>query len=50
VVVRYTARGTHKGEFFGIPATGKQVSVRGITIFLISGEKIKTEWTEYDRL
>lgn len=25
VVVRYTMRGTHSGDFMGIPATGKQV-------------------------
>src|SRR5438128_2471089 len=32
VVTRWTARGTHKGEFNGIPATGKEVAVSGITI------------------
>ena len=28
VVARYTARGTHQGEFMGIPATGKHVTFR----------------------
>jgi len=50
VVVRYTARGTHKGEIFGAAPTGKQITVRGITIFLISAGQVKVEWTEYDRL
>jgi steroid delta-isomerase-like uncharacterized protein len=50
VVVRYIARGTHCGEYIGIPATGKPIIVRGITIFLVSRNKIQTEWTEYDRL
>ena len=32
VVTRYTARGTHKGTFMGIPATGKQIVVKGVEI------------------
>jgi len=50
VVLRYTARGTQTGPYGDIPATGKKTAVRGITIFLIVNGKIKTEWTEYDRL
>jgi len=50
VVIRYTARGTQTGPIWGILPSGKVVTVRGITIFLVSNGKIKTEWTEYDRL
>jgi steroid delta-isomerase-like uncharacterized protein len=50
VVLRYTARGTQTGPYDEIPPTGKKVTVRGITIFQIVNGKIKTEWTEYDRL
>jgi steroid delta-isomerase-like uncharacterized protein len=50
VVLRYTARGTQTGPYDEIPPTGKKVTVRGITIFQIVKGKIKTEWTEYDRL
>jgi steroid delta-isomerase-like uncharacterized protein len=50
VVVRYTGQGTQTGEYYGIPPTGKSITVRGITIFQMSAGKIKTEWTEYDRL
>jgi len=50
VVIRYTGRGTQTGVFGEIPPTGKAVLVRGITILLIENGKIKTEWTEYDRL
>jgi len=50
VVLRYTARGTQTGAYYDIPASGKAVAVRGITIFQIVNGKIKTEWTEYDRL
>jgi steroid delta-isomerase-like uncharacterized protein len=50
VVLRYTARGTQTGPYYDIPASGKPVRARGITIFQIVKGKIKTEWTEYDRL
>ncbi len=32
VVSRFTWRGTHRGEFFGVPPTSKQVAVPGIVI------------------
>jgi steroid delta-isomerase-like uncharacterized protein len=50
VVLRYAAHGTQTGPYGQIPPTGMAVTVRGITIFGIVNGKIKTEWTEYDRL
>jgi steroid delta-isomerase-like uncharacterized protein len=50
VVLRYTAHGTQTGTYYEIPPSGKAVAVRGITIFQISNGRVKTEWTEYDRL
>ncbi len=44
VVGRYTYRGTHKGDFMGIPPTGKQVTVTGIAIARIANGKILEEW------
>jgi steroid delta-isomerase-like uncharacterized protein len=32
VAVRTTLRGTHRGDFFGLPATGKSIEVSQITI------------------
>src|SRR5579862_542406 len=32
VVTRFTWTGTHQGDFIGIPATGKGVTVRGVVI------------------
>ena len=32
VVSRFTWTGTHKGTFFGIPATGKSMRVKGVVI------------------
>jgi predicted ester cyclase len=33
-------RATHRGEFFGIPPTGKQVTVTGIHVLRIADGKI----------
>ena len=32
VFSRFTWRGTHRGEFFGVPATGKQIKVKGMVV------------------
>ncbi len=32
VVNRFTWRGTHRGEFMGLPPTGRQVEVKGVVI------------------
>ena len=37
VVTRFTWTGTQKGEFLGIPATGRGVSVKGVVIDRIVG-------------
>ena len=37
VVSRYTFRARHQGEFMGVPATGKAVTVRGIMISRFAG-------------
>ena len=50
VTLRWTARGTHDGELLGIPPTGKQVTVSGITITLISHGKSVESWGEFDAL
>ncbi len=50
VVTRWTGRGTHQGDFAGIPATGKQVTITGITIDRIEGGKIVESWNEYNQL
>ena len=48
VVKRWTFRGTHRGEFNGIPATGKQVTMRGITLYRLEGGKVREMYWNYD--
>jgi len=50
VVIRWTWRATHKGEYMGIAPTGKQVTITGIAISRIVGGKTVEEWGEMDNL
>jgi steroid delta-isomerase-like uncharacterized protein len=49
-VVCWTFAGTHKAEFMKIPATGKKVSVEGITIHVIANGKILDSYARWDVL
>ena len=48
VVVSWIFSGTHKGEFLEIPATGKKVSVEGITIHHIRNGRILDSYAVWD--
>ena len=48
VVARITMTGTHTGDFYGIPATGKRVEFTGIYIVRIAYGKIIEHWGEED--
>jgi steroid delta-isomerase-like uncharacterized protein len=50
VAVRYRFKGTHLGDFQGIPPTHKQISYSGILIHRIADDKIAEQWTELDLL
>lgn len=44
IAVRAEISGTHQGEFFGIPATGKQVSFRLHEFHELDGERVTRTW------
>ena len=50
VVKRFTVRGTHTGDFNGIPPTGKQFTLEGIDILRLVDGKIQEIWIGYDML
>ena len=50
VIVRWTMQGTHLGEFFGVPATGKTVKATGVDIILMRDGKMAEHWHEIDAL
>jgi len=50
VACRYTATGTHSGEYMGVPPTNKQITVTGIHIDRIAGGKVVETWDYSDML
>jgi steroid delta-isomerase-like uncharacterized protein len=50
VVTRWTATGTHKGEFVDTPPTGQEVTISGVYIDRVVDGKIKESWVISDRL
>ena len=50
VVYRWETRGTHDGDFFGVPPTGKSLLSRGMTILKIENGQIQELWESIDIL
>ena len=50
VVVRWRYSGTHKGKLEGIAPTGRPVNGTGITIHLLSGDRIREAYVNWDTL
>jgi steroid delta-isomerase-like uncharacterized protein len=50
VATRFTARGTHDGNLFGTPPTGREVALSGITISRCVDGRIAEEWELVDAL
>jgi steroid delta-isomerase-like uncharacterized protein len=50
VVTRKTFHGRHVGDFMGIPATGRQVSIDVIDIVRIADGRIVEHWNVVDQL
>lgn len=50
VAMRLTMTGTHRGEFFGIPPTGRRVEVGGTHIVRIQDDRVAEHWGHNDDL
>jgi predicted ester cyclase len=48
VAVMWTNNGTHVGEWFGFPATGKSVAARGVDIHLLRDGRLAEHWDVVD--
>jgi len=48
VVACWTISGTHKGDYLGVPATNKKISVDGMTVHHITNGKIMDSYVSWD--
>ncbi len=48
VLTRWRAVATHLGPFEGVPLSARQVTMTGMTLFHIAGERIAALWTVWD--
>lgn len=50
VIFRFIQRGTHKGDYMGIPATGNEIECSGILISHIKNGKVVEQREDFDML
>jgi steroid delta-isomerase-like uncharacterized protein len=50
VAVRLTAHATHRGDFMGMPATGKSYTISETHIFRVRDGKVVEHWRDADML
>jgi steroid delta-isomerase-like uncharacterized protein len=50
VVVRATFKATHLGDLYGIPPTGRSVTMPWISIYRLANGKIVEHWYEDDKM
>ncbi len=48
--IRWRMQGVHSGDLFGIPPSGKQVNVSGISIVKVKDGKIVEDWVSEDTM
>lgn len=48
VAVMWTTRGTHVGESFGMPATGKSYTIQGVDIWQLRDGRMAEHWHVVD--
>jgi steroid delta-isomerase-like uncharacterized protein len=50
VAVRWAMKGTHNGDLFGIPPTGRSVAIQGVSLLRMEDGKIAEDWVIEDTL
>jgi steroid delta-isomerase-like uncharacterized protein len=50
VSCRWTSTGTHQGNLFGIPATGRSVKVTATVVYRVEGGRLAEGWINRDDL
>jgi predicted ester cyclase len=50
VATRWTITGTHRGDFQGVPPTGRPVTMAGVDISRFVDGRIAEHWAQFDVL
>jgi steroid delta-isomerase-like uncharacterized protein len=50
VASRWTMTGTHRGDFMGVPPTGKSITMKGIDFSRVVNGKIAEHWAQFDAI
>jgi steroid delta-isomerase-like uncharacterized protein len=50
VVLRWQIKGTHTGEFLGVPASGNSITLDVTEIFRVENGELVEAWDQWDRL
>ncbi|MBN1293726.1 MAG: lipocalin-like domain-containing protein [Candidatus Latescibacteria bacterium] len=50
VMIRGSFKGTHRGEFMGIPGTGKEIRMTWINVLRMKNGKVVERWMKYDEI
>jgi aspartyl-tRNA synthetase len=50
VAAHFVDTGTHRGEFLGVPATGRAVTTQEFAFYRITGDRIREVWVTADDL
>lgn len=50
VALRWSAAGTHRGTYSGVPATGRHIAFGGLTMYRLRGGQVIDEWVAWDEL
>jgi steroid delta-isomerase-like uncharacterized protein len=48
--IRFTMTGRHVGEFMGVPATGHDIALPGITVLHFDGDRVVERFSQADML
>jgi len=48
VAIRWTITGTHRGDFLGVPATGRRVTMQGIEFSRLVDGRCAEHWSQFD--
>ncbi|MPZ24216.1 MAG: hypothetical protein GEU28_11900 [Dehalococcoidia bacterium] len=50
VLTRWSVTGRHSGDFLGLRASNKTVSISGLTLYKVRGGRVAETWNHFDTL